>query len=200
MQKIPKSTLEWQNYHLSPLKLWVRTPFMAIQHYVIKFVSDLRQGSGFLRVLRIPPPIKLTTTIYICNWNIVESGVKHHKSISLYIKQVCIQVLDSIWFYININFFLSFRSNLQCCNNNISRGKRWTVFLIPGRHKRNPRGGNSNMWIYRRQRAINRRVFKCNGWQNSPSKTGVCALFASICKELLAWNLQKEKLWISYLW
>ena len=28
-----------------------------IQHYVIKYVS------GFLRVLRIPPPIKLTATI-----------------------------------------------------------------------------------------------------------------------------------------
>jgi ABC-type transport system involved in cytochrome bd biosynthesis fused ATPase/permease subunit len=26
-------------------------------------VSDLRQGGGFLRVLRFPPPIKLTTTI-----------------------------------------------------------------------------------------------------------------------------------------
>jgi hypothetical protein len=33
-----------------------------IQHYV-KFVSDLRQVSGFLRVLRFPPPIKLTATI-----------------------------------------------------------------------------------------------------------------------------------------
>ena len=30
---------------------------------VIKFVSDLRQVSGFLRVLRFPPPIKLTATI-----------------------------------------------------------------------------------------------------------------------------------------
>ena len=30
----------------------------SIQHYVIKFVSDLRLASGFLRVLRIPPPIK----------------------------------------------------------------------------------------------------------------------------------------------
>jgi hypothetical protein len=30
-----------------------------IQHYVIKFVSDLRQVGGFLRVLRFPPPIKL---------------------------------------------------------------------------------------------------------------------------------------------
>jgi len=35
----------------------------SIQHYVIKFVSDLRQVGGFLRVLRFPPPIKLTATI-----------------------------------------------------------------------------------------------------------------------------------------
>ena len=27
-----------------------------------KFVSDLRQVGGFLRVLRFPPPIKMTTT------------------------------------------------------------------------------------------------------------------------------------------
>jgi hypothetical protein len=32
----------------------------SIQHYVIKFVSDLRQVGGFLR---FPPPIKLTDTI-----------------------------------------------------------------------------------------------------------------------------------------
>ena len=31
----------------------------SIQHYVIEFVSDLRQVSGFLRVLWFPPPIKL---------------------------------------------------------------------------------------------------------------------------------------------
>ena len=30
-----------------------------IQHYVIKFVSDLRRVGGFLRVLRFPPAIKL---------------------------------------------------------------------------------------------------------------------------------------------
>jgi hypothetical protein len=36
----------------------------SIQHYMIKFVSDLRQVCGFLRVLLYPPPIKLTTTIY----------------------------------------------------------------------------------------------------------------------------------------
>ena len=35
-----------------------------IQHYVIKFVSDLRQISGFLWGLQFPPPIKLITMIY----------------------------------------------------------------------------------------------------------------------------------------
>jgi len=29
---------------------------------VIKFVSDLRQVGGFLRVLRFPPPIQLIAT------------------------------------------------------------------------------------------------------------------------------------------
>ena len=35
----------------------------GVQHYVIKFVSDLLQVSGFLWVLRFPPSIKLTATI-----------------------------------------------------------------------------------------------------------------------------------------
>ena len=45
-----------------------------LQHYVIKFVSDLQQVGSFLRVLRFPLPIKLTATIE----HIVESGVKHN--------------------------------------------------------------------------------------------------------------------------
>jgi hypothetical protein len=32
-------------------------------YYVIKFVINLQQVGGFLRVLRFPPPIKLTATI-----------------------------------------------------------------------------------------------------------------------------------------
>jgi len=32
----------------------------VVQHYVITFVTDLRQVGGFLRVIRFPPPIKLT--------------------------------------------------------------------------------------------------------------------------------------------
>jgi len=34
-----------------------------IQHYVIKFVSDLQQVCGFPRELRFPLPIKLTAKI-----------------------------------------------------------------------------------------------------------------------------------------
>jgi hypothetical protein len=34
-----------------------------IQHYVIKFVSDLRQIGDFLRVVWLPPLIELTATI-----------------------------------------------------------------------------------------------------------------------------------------
>ncbi len=37
----------------------------SMQHYVIKFVSDVRQVGGFLHVLRFPPPIKLTSMIFI---------------------------------------------------------------------------------------------------------------------------------------
>ena len=37
----------------------------SIQHYVIKFVSDLQQVGGFLWVLRFPPSIKLTATVWL---------------------------------------------------------------------------------------------------------------------------------------
>ena len=37
----------------------------SIQHYVIKFVSYLRQVGSFLRVLRFSPLIKLTATIQL---------------------------------------------------------------------------------------------------------------------------------------
>jgi hypothetical protein len=36
---------------------------LSKQHYMIKLVSDLRQVGGFHRILRFPPPIKLTATI-----------------------------------------------------------------------------------------------------------------------------------------
>ena len=64
------------NQCLSPLKLWVRIPLMARCTWttLCQKVSDLRQICGFLRVLLFSPPIKLTKY----DWNIVESGIKHH--------------------------------------------------------------------------------------------------------------------------
>ena len=55
------------NQCLSPLKLWIRIP---LRRCVLdttlcdtSFVSDLRQVGDFLRVLRFPPPIKLTAMV-----------------------------------------------------------------------------------------------------------------------------------------
>jgi hypothetical protein len=45
----------------------------SIQHYVIQFVSGLRQVGDFLLTLRIPPLIKLTPRY---NWHIVKRGIK----------------------------------------------------------------------------------------------------------------------------
>jgi hypothetical protein len=56
MQSVPITT---KVVSLNP----VHGKVYLIQHYVIKYVSDLRQVGGFLRVLWFPPPIKLTATI-----------------------------------------------------------------------------------------------------------------------------------------
>jgi len=47
----------------------------SIQYYVIKFVSDLWQVGGFLRILQFPHQYNWPSRY---NWNIVESGIKHH--------------------------------------------------------------------------------------------------------------------------
>ena len=60
------------NKCLSPVTLSVRITIIQVflmQHYVIKFVSDLRQVGGFLPQYNWPPRY---------NWNIFESGAKHH--------------------------------------------------------------------------------------------------------------------------
>jgi hypothetical protein len=63
----PKVNTKLETCGLSPLirnKVIFRlSPLKRKYYYVIKFVSDLRQVGGFLRVFRIPPPIKLTTMI-----------------------------------------------------------------------------------------------------------------------------------------
>ena len=67
-----------------------------IKHYVIKFVS------GFLQVLRFPPPIKLTPRY---NWNIVESRFKPHNPNTGHNFRLveAVQYLVEIW---HVVFFL----------------------------------------------------------------------------------------------
>ena len=67
------------NQCLSPLKLWVRTSFMArctLQLYLIKFVCDLRQVSGFLQVLHVSFTNK--TKCHSIAEIFFESGIKQH--------------------------------------------------------------------------------------------------------------------------
>ena len=62
----PVSMSSFKSMHSLPVYLlfvFVHSDVYSIQHYVIKFVSDLRHVGGFLWVLRFPPPIKLSTTI-----------------------------------------------------------------------------------------------------------------------------------------
>ena len=67
----------------------VRGEVHSIHHYVIKIVSDLWQVGSFLWVFRFPPPMKLTERH---NWNIVESGVKHHKpNQTIYLELIMIE-------------------------------------------------------------------------------------------------------------
>ena len=65
--------LKWQ------LMLWIRISGRVVQHYVIKFVSHLRQVGG--RRFSPGPPISYInkTDRHDINWNIVESAVKHHQ-------------------------------------------------------------------------------------------------------------------------
>jgi hypothetical protein len=80
----------------------VRGEVYSIQHYVIKFVSDLpKKVSGFLWVLRFAPP-KNWLPRY--SWNIVESGVKHHNHkppkyefLKLMRNQRCLPTLDTVY-------------------------------------------------------------------------------------------------------
>ena len=64
----------------------------SIQQYVIKVVNDLRQVCGFLRELRLPPPIKLTAMIsqqYCWKWRLTPGN--QTKSWYTYFRKMSIQ-------------------------------------------------------------------------------------------------------------
>jgi hypothetical protein len=57
----------------------------SMQHYVIKFVSDLQQVGGFLRVLRFPPPKKLTAMIWLKYLNTIALTLTMKRTWFLYV-------------------------------------------------------------------------------------------------------------------
>jgi hypothetical protein len=68
---------------LRPTFVFRRHRLYLIQHYVIKFVSDLRQVGGFLRILRFPPPVKVGMGFecsFIETYNVKYNSSKHSSS------------------------------------------------------------------------------------------------------------------------
>jgi len=72
------------------------------QHYVIKFVSDLRQVGGCIRLLRFLHHLNWPLRY---NWIIVESGVKHHN-------------LNSHNIFYNMQLYLIISLSVSCIINN----------------------------------------------------------------------------------
>ena len=67
-----------------------------VQHYVIKFVSDLRQVGGFLRVHQFPPPIKLNTAEILLK--VALNTIKQTKKSSFVFRNnLYICILFAIW-------------------------------------------------------------------------------------------------------
>jgi hypothetical protein len=105
----------------------------SIPHYVIKFVSDLRQVSGFLRVLRFPPPIKPQRY----NWNIVESGIKHHTPNTPHIGELHILFFTHIWWTYRIGEVISHREETV-----------FSLYHVFPWGSNDMRIGNTGIWYY----------------------------------------------------
>jgi hypothetical protein len=94
-----------------------------IQQYVIKFVSDLLQVGGFLWVLRFSPPIRLPRY----NWNIVESGVKHHKPTKPTELQKVIWSWSNLKVCMNPNWYTCGIHRFHLCN---CKGLSWIIIAV----------------------------------------------------------------------
>ena len=79
----------------------------SIQHYVIKFVSDLQQIGGFLWVLRFPSPIKLTAAIIEILLKMALNTINQTKPLAYLFSFLCCVFLFSLsLFYVLC---------IQCC-------------------------------------------------------------------------------------
>ncbi len=73
------------SWHLIINSITLHGEVFSIQHYVIKFCSDLLQVGGFLGVYRFPPPIKQDITEILLKVKL--NTLNHKPSIQQYIKQ-----------------------------------------------------------------------------------------------------------------
>ena len=88
----------------------------SIQHYVIKFVSNLRQVSGFLQVLQFPTPIKLTATIIEILLKVVLNTI-NILNLSL--------IVQTLWHRFTV-LYLTVFIPIENCNNR----QCYSLFLI----------------------------------------------------------------------
>jgi len=93
---------------------------LDLQPQVIKFTSCLLMVGGSLRVLRLPPPLKLSPWY---SWNIAESGVKHNKSNQIKSNFTDVYPSQSAYRSIKINI-------INASQRPFRLGIRWLLILI----------------------------------------------------------------------
>jgi hypothetical protein len=112
------------------LMLWAHDEVYLIQHYVIKFVSYLRKVSGFLWVLRFPPPIKLTTMIQVVvNPTIIRSRQRRPPN------QFNLQYMFSLFalIYVCLDIILTWRRSFALqANERGSQNVLWVLTWVGG--------------------------------------------------------------------
>ena len=86
----------------------------SIQHYVIKFISDLQRVDGFLLVLRFPPPINLTATTQLKHHNPNLSQRHHVVTLKAYLWHT----LSSLWrmLLLTVYYLSSLKIYYRICN------------------------------------------------------------------------------------
>ena len=87
---------------ISTYFLWGKgeTSYSTVQYKVYQLLAHCR---WFSPVLRLLPPLKLVVMIYICSWNIAESGVKHQISIN---QSIIIHERDMMYMFINNSWII----------------------------------------------------------------------------------------------
>jgi hypothetical protein len=91
-------------------------PGRGVQHVVIKFVNDLRQVGGFLRVLRFPPSMKpIATDITEILLKLVLIPIKQTNKIS----SICLRFVKSCFIHFQVLLFLM-RRNCNFPQNSIN--------------------------------------------------------------------------------